>query len=341
MHRVGIIGLGGISKTHAEAVRSIENAELVRCFHPKSVKAEAFAQKWGCKAYCDIDAFFSDEGMDEVIIATPSGLHLDYAIKAMEAGHDVLIEKPLDITTDRVDQLIRTSQRCGRRCGCIFQNRFSDAAETVKKAIDEGRLGRMVMADAYLKWNRSQEYYDSNGWRGTKEIDGGGALMNQGIHAVDLLLYFAGGVSEIAAFTDTLSHERIEVEDVAAASLRFSNGAVGVIEATTSSFKPEGRRIELRGTDGIIVLEDEYITTWLFREEREGDAAIRERFAKKDVISTASTLDDSLNHERNIRAFLENTDKYITAEEARKPVELITAAYNSSLLGKVIKISGK
>ncbi len=312
----------------------------MRSFLPKRDKADAFSDAWSCSPYWDIDAFFSDEGMDKVIITTPSGLHRDYAIKAMESGYDVLIEKPLEVTTERIDELILESKRSGRRCACIFQNRFSDAAQTVKKAVEENRLGKLIMADAYLKWNRSQEYYDSAAWRGTKEIDGGGALMNQGSHAVDLLLYFAGGVSEVAAFADTLSHE-IEVEDTAALSLRFTNGAVGCIEATTSAFIPEARRIELRGTDGLIVLEDEYITSWYFKEEREEDKAIRERFAKKDVISTASTLDDSINHERNIRAFLENTDGNICAEEARKPVELINAAYNSSLLGKVIKISGK
>ena len=228
----GIIGCGMIAKFHAKAIADVRGAKLVACFDQVPAAADKLAETTGCKACHKLDDLLADPAVHIVTIGTPSGAHMEPAVAAARAGKHVIVEKPLEITLRRCDQIIAACQEAGVVLSTIFPSRFHDSSRELKRAVDGGRFGRLTLGDAYVKWYRSQAYYDSGAWRGTWELDGGGALMNQAIHSVDLLTWLMGPVVEVRAKTARLAHERIAVEDVALAAVEFANGALGVIEAS-------------------------------------------------------------------------------------------------------------
>ena len=332
----GIVGLGQISGTHAAALQEQEDCCLVGGFHKNRDKANLWASEHKCRAFYSLEEMLADPEIDAVSITTPSGCHLDPALAAIRAGKHVLIEKPMEITEERICLLIENARQHHVRLGCIFQSRFHDASRLLKKAVEEGRFGTITLADAQFKWYRTQEYYDSGAWRGTWSLDGGGVLMNQGIHAIDLLLYLMGDPAEVSSYTATLAHERIEVEDTAAAILRFKNGALGMIEGTTAAYPGSQKRIEICGSKGQAVLEEDSITKWEFTEEQPEDAGIRARFAASVPTSGASDPKNisQIGHIREYTDFaaaiLNGTDPLITGEEALRSVHLIRSIYKSA-----------
>ncbi len=221
----GIVGCGMISHFHCKAIADVKGAKFVACYDSREESAEALAIQFGGTAYSDLDEMLADPRVDVVTICTPSGAHLDPAVAAAKAGKHVIVEKPLEITLKRCDAIIAACAENKVVLSTIFPSRFHKSSQTLKKAIDAGKFGTLSLGDAYVKWFRTQEYYDSGQWRGTWALDGGGALMNQAIHSVDLLTWLMGPVAELTANTATLAHQRIEVEDVATASLKFENGA--------------------------------------------------------------------------------------------------------------------
>ena len=238
----------------------------------------------------DYNEMLKRPDLDVVCICTPSGAHRDPAVAAAKAGKHVIVEKPLEITLDRCDDIIQACDESGVRLCAIFNSRFTEGSQLVKKTIESGRFGVLTLGDAYIKWFRTQEYYDSGGWSGTWALDGGGALMNQSIHAIDLLQYFMGPVKAVQAFTDTMTHERIEVEDVAVAALRFENGALGVIEGTTTVYPGLLKKLEISGNKGTVTLEDEDIIRWEFDPDLPEDAEIREQFAEHGRVAEAQQI---------------------------------------------------
>jgi UDP-N-acetyl-2-amino-2-deoxyglucuronate dehydrogenase len=336
----GIIGTGMISAFHAQALQAIAGARLVACYDISGERAKAFADTWGCAAHTNLDDFLASSDLNTVIICTPSGLHLEPGLAALDAGHHLVVEKPLEVTADRCDRLIRRASERKRILAGIFPSRFSDAAVQVKAAVDAGRFGTLSLASASVKWYRSQEYYDQAGWRGTWKIDGGGALMNQSIHAIDLLQWFVGDVAETFAYAGTLAHTEIEVEDVASAAMRFENGALGSIMGTTASWPGWAKRIEISGTAGSVVLEDEVIRKWDFAEEQDGDMATR-RAAAAGPDSAKGAADpsaiDSEGHRRQLADFLgalgSGGRPLVDGIEARKAVAIIDAIYRSAKSG--------
>lgn len=333
----GIIGLGTVAATHAAALAAGRNCYLAGAYSSTEGKAEMFCRTHGGTPYTDLRAFFADPAIEAVCITTPSGDHMDPALASIGAGKHVLIEKPLEITVERCDRIIAAAGKAGVKLSGVFQSRFYDAPRLVKDALDSGRFGRIMLADAQFKYFRSQEYYDSGVWRGTVELDGGGVLINQGIHAVDLLRWFMGGVARVGAFTSTLAHQRIDVEDAGVAALRFDNGALGIIEGTTGAFPGAYKRIEICGTDGSVVLEEESIKLWTFRQETGEDALIRSRFA--DVNASVGGVADprvsnTVGHERQIEDFadaiLYDREPAVTGEDARTSVALVLAMYESA-----------
>ena len=231
-----IVGTGMISEFHARALAEVRGAKFVACYDRAVKRAKQFGKEHGCTVYNSLEELLKDERVDAVSIATPSGAHLEPAVAAAKAGKHVIVEKPLEVTLKRCDRIIAACEKHGVKLATIFPSRFHDSSIKMKRAIEAGRFGRMTLGDAYIKWYRTQEYYDSGAWRGTWALDGGGALMNQAIHTVDLLSWMMGPVAEVQAHTATLAHKRIEVEDVATATLRFANGALGVIEASTAIY---------------------------------------------------------------------------------------------------------
>lgn len=342
----GIIGTGMISRFHARALADVKGAKLIACFDNKPERAEAFAAEVGCKAYSDLKHMLADPKVDAVTIATPSGAHLEPAVAAARAGKHVIIEKPLEVTLKRCDTIINECAKAGVKLSTLFQSRFHDSSLTLKKAVDAGRFGTLTLGDAYVKWWRSQEYYDSGAWRGTWKLDGGGALMNQAIHTVDLLTWLMGPVAQVQAFTATLAHERIEVEDVAAATLTFANGALGVIEASTAVYPGYLKRIELHGTKGSATLEEEDIKSWEFATKARGDDAIIEAMKKQKSSGGGAADPAAIGHHGHalqfadfVKAIQKDTEPAVNGPEARKSVEIIVAIYKSAKTGKAVKLA--
>src|SRR5712692_1691504 len=273
-----IVGCGMIARFHARALAEVPGARLVALVSRDVANAKTVAEAVGhpCDIYSDLKPALARRDVDVVIVTTPSGAHLEPAVAAALAGKHVVVEKPLEITLERCDRIIDACDRCGVKLCTIFPSRFGDANQTLKKAVDTGRFGRLTLGETTCKWWRPQSYYDVGGWKGTRALDGGGALMNQAIHNVDLLLWLMGPVTHINGFTATLAHERIEVEDTAVACFRFASGALGVIQASTSVHPGHPKTIAIHGDKGSAVIEQDDLVRWELTPETEEDRHIRE-----------------------------------------------------------------
>ncbi len=344
---VGIIGCGMIARFHAAALAEIPQTKLVALQSRSPASADKVKQAVGSDARCysSMEEMLHHPGLDLVIICTPSGNHLEPTRLAAAAGKHVIVEKPLEITLERCDQLIDACDKAGVKLCTIFPSRFADANLAVKKAVEEGRFGRLTLGETTVKWWRSQEYYDEGGWKGTQALDGGGALMNQAIHNVDLLQWLMGPVARISAFTALLSHERIDVEDTAVACLQFRSGALGVIQATTSVWPGLPKTIGIHGNQGSAVVEQEDLLRWEFAREHESDAAIRQRFAQKVGASGGSSNPAAISHEyhrRQLADFVEAIETgrppVVDGKEGRKAVEIILGIYESARTGRVAEL---
>jgi predicted dehydrogenase len=339
----GIIGLGAIAGLHAKAIGEIKNADVAAVYDSIPGRAASFAEQHGGRPYDDLGAFFKDDATKFVIIATPSGLHLDAAVAAARAGKHVIVEKPLEITAERCREIIKAAAENGVMLSGIFQGRFSPAARKIREALDRKRFGKIILCDAYVKWYRSQEYYDSGAWRGTRDIDGGGALINQAIHALDLLLWFGGNVKEVSARAATLAHERIEVEDTLVSTVLFESGAMGTVTATTAVWPGSLRRIEVLGTEGTAIIEEDIIVRWDFAKEDPGDEEIRKSFCGGSQASGASDpmaisfTKHQMQFEDCIRAVETGGKPLVDGREATKAVALVEAMYKSAANGGKIQ----
>jgi predicted dehydrogenase len=341
----GIVGCGMISQFHARAIADLRGAKLVACCDTRAESAEKFAAANGCRGYGSLDAMLADKGVDIVTIATPSGLHMEPAVAAARAGKHVIIEKPLEITLKKCDRIIRECEKAGVQLATVFPSRFHDSSVKLRRAIDGGRFGKLTMGDAYVKWFRTQQYYDSGAWRGTWALDGGGALMNQAIHSVDLLTWLMGPVVEIRAQTALLAHERIEVEDTAIATLRFANGALGVIEATTAAYPGYLKRIEIHGSEGTAVLEEEDLKAWDFAKPRKEDKAILDEMKKSKSSGGGASDPSAIGHHGHAKQFADVLEAIrrkraptIDGHEGRRSVEIILGIYKAAESGKPVKL---
>jgi predicted dehydrogenase len=272
--------------------------------------------------------------VDVVCITTPSGAHLGPALEAIRARKHVVVEKPIETTPKRIDEMLRAADAARVRVAPIFQARFGRGASRVKAAIDAGRFGRLVLAGAYVKWHRTAAYYQ--GWKGTLALDGGGALINQGIHAVDLLQWFAGMPTAVTCFTTRRVHAGIEAEDTAVGTLRFANGALGTIEASTALYPGWRRRLEICGEHGSAILEDDQITQWTFRDAQPEDESIRKE-PDAAVLGSGASQPNAISfkgHQLQLQALVDalrsGEPLAIDGPEARKAVAIINALYTSA-----------
>jgi predicted dehydrogenase len=334
-----------IARFHAAAVQHIRGCRVVAGADAVRPAAEAFAQEFACDGYDDYRALLERDDSDIVTVCTPSGAHAEPAIAAAQAGKHVLVEKPFEVTLARCDEVIRACRRAGVTLGVIFPSRFSDAATLARKAIDSGRLGRITLADAYVKWWRTQAYYDSGGWRGTWKLDGGGALMNQSIHAIDLLVWLAGPIACVQGSAARLAHKRIEVEDVAVATVRFRNGALGTIEGTTAAYPGLLKRIEICGDRGTIGLEEDDIAIWRFDRPRPGDDAVRSKHGAQAAAGGGAGDPRAISCEGHRRQFMDfikaietGRRPLVDGPEGRKAVEIILAIYKAAKTGRPVEL---
>lgn len=342
IYRFGIVGAGMIAPYHYAAINSLTNACVVGIMDNGNGRGRKIAPELDPTGADDIDHFLARDDIDVITIATPSGAHLDTAVKAARAGKHCIVEKPIEVTLDRIDAMIAAHDEAGTRLGGIFNTRYTDAAQLVKRTVEAGRLGRLTFAAALGPWWRDQSYYDSSDWKGTWTLDGGGAMMNQGIHSVDQLQWIVGSpVTRVSANIATLAHERVEVEDTAAASITFANGALGTIACTTSMWPGHFRTITVAGDAGTVVLADKHLLVWQFREETPADDEIRATYLSLPGAgvgaSNPSAGVTADGHRAVFADFLAALDRgeapAIDGCESRKAVSIIRAIYESAERG--------
>jgi predicted dehydrogenase len=353
--RIAIAGIGAVAELHALSIQDIEGARLVAGSCRTESKGREFADEFDCEWYADTTAMLDAENVDVLSVCTPSGAHLEPTLAAAERGVHVLCEKPLEITPERIDRMVDACEAAGVRLGGIFHQRYSPVVRTVHEAVVEDRFGGLSVANAYVPWWRDDDYY-ADAWQGTQALDGGGALMNQSIHGVDAVQWLVGAnadvdpatnpVEEVFAYTATSAHggDAIEVEDTAVAVLKYRDGTLGQLLGATSMYPGSLKRIQLGGRDGTAVIEEDELVTWEFREERDDDAATRERF--DETAGGGGAADpmsiDYEGHRRNIEDYLsalaDDEPFMLDAAEARKAVEIITAIYESADRGEPVTV---
>lgn len=327
-----IIGTGAIANIHARAIEAIPNAQLIAVYNRTLSKAEEFAKANQCLFYNSVEELLQNPSIDIICICTASGAHLEIAEQSIIAGKHCLIEKPLEITLERCDRIIDIAKQNDIQVSTIFPTRFYPNSKKIKDKINEGAFGELVIGSAYVKWHRSAAYYQSAAWRGTWQLDGGGALMNQGIHAVDILLWYMGPVAHVTAITANRIHQEIEVEDTVVAQIQFKNGALGTIECTTAAYPGTAKRVEIVGTKGSATLEENSLTLWDFQDENKDDS-------NQISESISGGVSDPMaighyGHQLQIEDFIEalelGRNPFIDDIEGRKSVELICAIYQSA-----------
>lgn len=338
MISVGIIGAGNISQTHARAAQAIPGVNISAVWGTSREKASWLAEPAGAASYDDLARFLAHKPMDLVAIGTPSGVHAEQSIAAVERGLHVLVEKPVDISTERVDALIAAADRARVKVGVFFQDRLKPDVVRLKSLVESGALGTPVLGSARVKWYRAPEYYRDSRWRGTWALDGGGALMNQGIHTVDVLQWLMGPVTRVSARTAARVH-RIEVEDTAVAVLEFASGALGVLEATTSVYPGYPRRVEVTGSEGTAILDGD---TLVSLDLRSAPAASVSKAGTPTVASSSPVVADASAHQRILEDFIAaiqtNRPPVCDARGGRASVAIVEAIYASSRENRPVAI---
>lgn len=340
--RCGVIGCGVIGVTHAEAISALPDATLVAVADPDLDRARALAGRFEVAAHRDLASLLARERLDLVSICTPSGTHGALACAAMRAGCHVLVEKPIEVTLPAIDAMLRVQRETGMVLGGVFQHRFDPASQTVYRLIRDGAFGTVALGSAQLYWWRSQGYYDSGAWRGTWEMDGGGVLMNQTIHTIDLLLWMLGPVESVQATTATVTHT-MEVEDTAVATLRFVSGALGSIAATTCAYPGMVTRLELFGDRGSATIEDDRLVALRLAGEEDvgvAPATVEAAPAGANADPAAVGLEGHVAQIADMVAALrDGRPPLVDGEAARRPVELILAIYEAARTGREVRLT--
>jgi predicted dehydrogenase len=357
-HRIAIIGIGAIAGMHARAIADIPGTTLVAGSCRGEAKGRKFAEQFKCEWFGDYVEMLDKAKPDVVCICTPSGAHLEPTKACADRGIHIVCEKPLEITTARVDEMIAVAQKAGIVIGGIFPQRYNPVVRSLYDAAKAGRFGNLAVVNSYVPWWRDDAYYAADRWQGTLALDGGGALMNQSIHGVDAVQWLASAtmpglkpnenpVEQVFGFIAQRGHspDLIEVEDTAVAVLKFRSGALGQLLGTTSMFPGTLKRIQIAGRDGTAeILEDELVA-YDFRNKTDDDAGIKQQFAAKT--KTGGGASDPMaigyvNHTRNIADILNAIDQRkqpgIDGVQARKAVAIIEAIYESTKTGKAVTV---
>jgi predicted dehydrogenase len=332
--RIGILGAGNISDTHARAASEIPGVEVVAVYGQNHAKAAQLAARYGACACESFEQFLDHRPMDLVAIGTPSALHADEGIAAAERGLHVLVEKPIDVTIARSDALIAAADRAGVKLGVFFQDRLKPDLVRLKTLIDAGALGTPVLASSRVRWYRSPEYYSGSRWRGRRALDGGGALINQAIHTLDLLLHLWGPIASVDARAATRLH-KIEVEDTIVATMTFASGGLGVFEGSTAVYPGYPRRVELTGSNGTAIVDHDSLVALDLASAFPG-ATIEPRNADAAAAQNAAspTVSDATPHRRILEDFIDairtNRTPVCDGREGRRSVAVVEALYASA-----------
>jgi len=332
--RWGIVGCGNIARVHAKVIKELEGVQLVGCVSKSLESAQKFAREFNINFYQTLDELLNN--VDIISVCTPSGSRKEIVLKACERGVHVLTEKPIEVSLSAIDQMVKAAEKHGVVLGCVFQTRFGQAEQELKRLLEAGELGRVVLGEADVRWFRAQEYYDSAGWRGTWRYDGGGALMNQAIHTIDLLQWYLGPVVRVFGWAKRLARN-IEVEDTAVAVLEFKNGALGVVKGCTSIAPGFARRLGIYGTEKSAELVAESLICYDFQSPK----------GKVVVVGSDDTSSNPMafsyqNHKKQLEDFLNairtGQRPLVDGCEARKAVEIVLAIYKASKEKRVIEL---
>ena len=333
-----IVGCGVIAPAHARSISELPGVQLVAVCDVIEERAHRLAQNFPAQVYTDYREMLERDDIHIVDVLTPSGLHAEVGSAAARCGKHVIVEKPIDVSRDEAEALIRACRKAGVKLCSISQHRFDPATVELKKAVEAGRLGELHFGGAYTQWYRAQDYYDSAEWRGTWALDGG-ALMNQSIHYVDLLQYIMGPVEEVFAYSARRAHTRMEAEDIAVASLRFKNGALGVVEGMTLAYPGFCTRLEVFGAEGGVVIENDQIKEWRLRSA-ENPSAQQEQHPL--IVGSSSADIWYQGHRRQIQdmieAIREDRQPLVNGAEGLKPLEIVLAIYESAKTGMPVKL---
>ncbi len=358
-YRSAIVGAGVIGKLHGQVCADLaDRIELVAVADVNLDRAEALASAFGGNAFETLTDALSAVDIDLVTVCTPTGRHGEVAIEALDAGKHVIIEKPAETTVARTDEIIAAQRRAGTQVAVISQHRFDPATEVAVDAIARGELGRLTSGIASVDWWRGQSYYDSGDWRGTWELDGGGALMNQGVHTVDLLVATMGRPVEVFAYTGTLAHQRIEVEDVAVGVVKFESGALGVLHATTAAYPGLSAHLQVHGDRGSVIIDNDKLT-FIHTTPSDSEAEQRSYGSPNSSINqiadhpeaagvaqqTAGSDPDALEtiaHRRQYENFLAaltgEAGVRVDLEANRQAIAIITGVYESARSGRPVSL---
>jgi UDP-N-acetyl-2-amino-2-deoxyglucuronate dehydrogenase len=332
---IGLIGGGNISETHARAARAIPGVEIAAVFGTNAEKIGRLCREYGGKPFSNFDEFLVYRPMQLVAIGSPSGLHAEQGITAARQGLHVLTEKPIDITIEQADALIAEAHKAGVQLGVFFQDRYKPDILSVKNAVVAGALGKPILVDARVKWYRPPDYYSNSRWRGTWALDGGGALINQAVHTLDLMLWMFGEVKTVQAIGKTALHA-IEAEDTLIAMLEFANGAAGVLQAATSVFPGYPRRLELTGSEGTLIIEQDRLLTADLKS-RSPDL-LKSSEVGKNPSWSSSVVSDARGHQAVLEDFLRairtNTKPRCDGQEGRRSLALVQAIYEACRTGE-------
>ncbi len=342
--RFAVLGLG-MGMHHCKAITDAKGATLAAvCDHDKGRLANAVAQ-YGVHGYERWVDVLNDKSIDAVCVVTESGTHTDFGVQAAKAGKHIIMEKPVDISPARIQKLRAAVSKAGVKCGCIFQSRMDPCNVRLRKAIQAGKLGKIIGVHAGLPWLRLDSYFSGphGAWRGTWKLDGGGSLMNQGIHTVDLIQWLAGPVKSVSGFYGVFNHS-VESEDQAVAILKFENGALGTLYTTTCATPDGAQRVHIFGTKGSFSRHGEKLEfyemgpeserLWMmsaFGGIRTSDAAGRDPMA-------VSADGHTLIIEDLIQAVRKNRPPAITIDSAAHSVEIVLAIYKSGRTGREIRV---
>lgn len=327
---VGIIGTGSIVNTYEKCLAELEDAELIALYTRSADRIKEAETRFGAPVLDDFEKFLNHPEIDLVCVCNESGLHGQAVIRAARSGKHVLCEKPLEITTEKIDAVITACKENGVVLGCVLQNRCAAAYRAVKAVVNNGMLGKLLLGNAHINWYRSEAYYANNPWRGTKKFDGGAALMNQGIHTIDLLLNLMGEVTSVFGNMKTLVHD-IEGEDVGTGILNFKNGAIGTITAGTALFPGYPERLEIYGEKGSILMEGGTIKEWNVQSVSAPQPSNKRKNASGAADPAAiGHLNHKIVLKDMIDAIREKRSPMVDGLKAKKAVAVITALYRSS-----------
>lgn len=346
MVRLGVIGCGKIHSTHCDAIGGVENASLAAVFDTDRAVAKLAGERYEVPAPATIEEFY--QLVDAVNVCVPSGLHAEVAIHAAQHGKHALVEKPIEVNLCKAQALVGAFRDRNLKLGVVSQHRFASKIQRLREAAHQGELGRPLQGDAIIKWYRTQSYYDSGDWRGTWNLDGGGCLMNQGVHYIDMIQWIMGGAKAVQAQVRTAAHT-MEVEDMALAIVEYKNGAIGIIQGSTCAYPGFAERIEVHGTDGSVIVEGDRVKFWDIDPEGAnqgyyGGGVMMQPTPSRHISEMKTEEVDASSrwgeqHRLQIQDFVDaitnDRDPFMTGEMALEPLKVILAIYESARNGGV------